>query len=100
MNVTPSYEDFSGLDQLTFTQNAAAGKNDYIQSAFTNTGREIYATAIYTLNGRYFCEHFYGIARNGYWYMNTSVYPSESEGYTDVQTFNDNYMVYIRRVLS
>lgn len=94
VNVSPSDEDFSGLDQLTFTQNAAAGKNDYIQSAFTNTGREIYATAIYTLNGRYFCEHFYGIARNGYWYMNTSVYPSEREGYTDVQTFFDNFVTW------
>ncbi len=93
VSVYTSEGDFSYLDQLSFTDNAASGKFNYIQSAYTNTGKELYAFATYSANGSNYSEYHFGIASGEYIYLVKVTLPPEQET-ADMQMFVDHFTYY------
>lgn len=93
VSVYISSGDFSDLDQLSFTDEAASGKYNYIQSAYTNTGKELYAFATYTANGGNYGEYHFGVASGEYIYLVKVTLPAEQDT-TDMQIFVDNFKYY------
>lgn len=87
VKVTPTNEDFTSIDQLSFTQNAAADKHDYIQSSYINTGSEIYSAATYSTNGYTMTEYIYGIASGKYVYWINATIPINCECSNDIHKF-------------
>ena len=93
VSVYISKGDFSDFDQLSFTDEAASGKYNYIQSAYTNTGKELYAFATYTSNSGNYSEFHFGIASGDYIYLVRVTLPAEQET-SDMQMFVDHFKYY------
>lgn len=93
VSVYSSAGDFSDLDQLSFTENAASGKYSYIQSAYTNTGKELYASASYTAGGCNYFEYHFGRSSEEYVYMVKVTIPAEQDP-SDMQIFIEHFTYY------
>ena len=84
VTVTPSNEDFSYMDQISFTNKMSTGKDDYIQTTYSNTGNEIYSSATYSANGYSLYHYIYGVIKRNYTYWVESVALQNSASFDDI----------------
>lgn len=89
-------EDYSDVTQLMLTEYSSIGKENYIQSSFSNTGDKITSVATYTINGEKVEQYQYHIATGERQYkINIEFYNSQAENvYNSVQIFIDNFRYY------
>lgn len=88
INVQPYNGDFTNLTQLDYSEKIAIDKNEFIQSAYNNTGNAVVSHATYTLNNQMVSFHHYLLATGVYQFSVTVEYYTSNEEYV-AQTYTD-----------
>ena len=92
--ITP--DDYSLITQLMTAEYSSIGKENYIQSSYSNTGSKITTVATYTVNGTLIEQYQYHIATGQRQYKINIEFPSSQKEYvySDIQRFIDTFVYY------